>query len=612
MRARVGCAALLPFVVGVLAVILASKLRIQQNSPHAADTRDLVERLEDLATSVEFPLSELTGAPGRALRAAFNLSSSRADGVPSDSEAANQLCAALAAPLPLLCATLMERSSGGRSSSPVRAVLDFVSRLRSGFMPRRRQGSLPGSPLQVVVVGGGPVGLLSAVAAVQTGASVVVVERRATYERSVWFDITGEELDSPSLALLESWGLFHHQRIRVQRHTGTSTVSIRCAELEHFLAKALATVGARLRYERVATGVCNGSLVTVHAEASPPRNVDSCSFVQQPGVEALEFDVLVAADGTRSRLREHFDVAFEAQHAFFDPFLHRRVEATSIQQTTVIAKFKPSLGGTCPPLVEGDDPFAIASKVPEVTAAFKRFFYGYCELQLFLAASAKTPLSDEDPSVWRLLAEVASHILADARFRPRNPGVLRASLITPVANDSSRRPVSVFPVRIHTISPESLVLSLPQNGAGQSPRVVFAGDASVTALYRLGVGVNFALAGVSSLRRTLEACWAIRREPEQSRVWESFRKSYAARLRQLVERQLVHLFWESHCRVVVYGSELWVLREEELQPAAQPTRALEHEREEARGSGTPREGELYRQISPEEARRRCLFLPAAL
>jgi hypothetical protein len=41
--------------------------------------------------------------------------------------------------------------------------------------------------VKVVVVGGGPVGLLSAIAAQLTGAAVTVIEKRLQYKRSVWY-----------------------------------------------------------------------------------------------------------------------------------------------------------------------------------------------------------------------------------------------------------------------------------------------------------------------------------------------------------------------------------------------------------------------------------------
>lgn len=88
------------------------------------------------------------------------------------------------------------------------------------------------SSLQIVVAGAGPVGLLSAIAALQAGAWVTVVEQRTAYRRNVWFDLTGEGLDSPSQAILESWGLFD-QRVRVQRHNNTDIVSVRCGRQEN-------------------------------------------------------------------------------------------------------------------------------------------------------------------------------------------------------------------------------------------------------------------------------------------------------------------------------------------------------------------------------------------
>jgi 2-polyprenyl-6-methoxyphenol hydroxylase-like FAD-dependent oxidoreductase len=59
-----------------------------------------------------------------------------------------------------------------------------------------------GHRTRVVVVGGGPAGLLSAVTAAQAGCDVLVLEQRMEYVRNVWFDITGKQLNSPSQELL--------------------------------------------------------------------------------------------------------------------------------------------------------------------------------------------------------------------------------------------------------------------------------------------------------------------------------------------------------------------------------------------------------------------------
>ena len=71
------------------------------------------------------------------------------------------------------------------------------ARARQG--PRRRA-------LAVVVVGGGPVGLLNALEAHVGGAQVRVLEKRAHYTRRIWLDLLPQRDNSTSLRRLLKLG----------------------------------------------------------------------------------------------------------------------------------------------------------------------------------------------------------------------------------------------------------------------------------------------------------------------------------------------------------------------------------------------------------------------
>ncbi len=43
--------------------------------------------------------------------------------------------------------------------------------------------------LEVLIVGGGPVGLMSAIESYRNGGAVTVVEKRSEYTRNTWFDL---------------------------------------------------------------------------------------------------------------------------------------------------------------------------------------------------------------------------------------------------------------------------------------------------------------------------------------------------------------------------------------------------------------------------------------
>eukprot|EP00937_MAST-01D_sp_MAST-1D-sp2_P004976 g4976.t1 len=169
-----------------------------------------------------------------------------------------------------------EWEAGGATARRFARVAGFVSELARAVhasvgvheSPMRESGP----PLRVLVVGGGPAGLLHAVEAalhtralqvgVEVGAGgtagtgvsmhVTVLEKRDAWTRNTWFDLVPESADpsSVTLAVLTKWGFAHlRPALQLQEHAGTPIVSIRCALLEQFLARVL----------RVALSVATGT-----------------------------------------------------------------------------------------------------------------------------------------------------------------------------------------------------------------------------------------------------------------------------------------------------------------------------------------------------------------
>jgi hypothetical protein len=93
------------------------------------------------------------------------------------------------------------------------AVLFFQSLAGSRDAPAPSSSAAARSEtdnLRVVVVGGGPVGLMSAVTAALAGAHTTLIEKRRQHERNTWFDLLPNTFDgSPSLDTLQHWGVFN-------------------------------------------------------------------------------------------------------------------------------------------------------------------------------------------------------------------------------------------------------------------------------------------------------------------------------------------------------------------------------------------------------------------
>ena len=91
---------------------------------------------------------------------------------------------------------------------------------------------------------------------------------------------------------------------------------------------------------------------------------------------------------------------------------------------------------------------------------------------------------------------------------------------------------------------------------------LIAGDAAVTAHYRLGAGVNFAVeASLKTLRELLEGSTV-----------EAAAATANARADALVQRQLWAMLWESKCGFVTYHRELFAVAPDERGAARRTSR----------------------------------------
>lgn len=142
-------------------------------------------------------------------------------------------------------------------------------------------------PVAVVIVGGGPAGLATAIEARQAGARVTVVEKRNAYQRPQRLF-----LFEHSLGLLEKWGVDSSELNKMG--VGEECVGIvRISSLEEALLKRAQELGVLVIQDEF-------------VELSQQKR-----SITLEGGESLPYDILVAADGAHSSVRQALGIELD-------------------------------------------------------------------------------------------------------------------------------------------------------------------------------------------------------------------------------------------------------------------------------------------------------------
>jgi 2-polyprenyl-6-methoxyphenol hydroxylase-like FAD-dependent oxidoreductase len=139
-------------------------------------------------------------------------------------------------------------------------------------------------PAHVVVIGGGPAGLATAIEAKLAGASVQVVEKRSEYTRP-----QRQILVDNSIKLLKKWGVSVDQMKVVQINPDESIAIVSIHVLEECLAR---------RAREMNIEFFQGEFVRLNSDQTISVSSVSNSLV------TLSYDFLVGADGIHSKTRE--------------------------------------------------------------------------------------------------------------------------------------------------------------------------------------------------------------------------------------------------------------------------------------------------------------------
>ncbi len=152
------------------------------------------------------------------------------------------------------------------------------------------------SPLRVVVNGGGPAGLVNAVSAYTAGAEVTLLEKRSSYRRSVWFDLTSSQhilrtwdIFSPAQDILAAFGW--GEQDTHEKHSGNAgIIHVQCAELERFLSKVLHFLGVTVLGQRHGLGFCFAPPTAQHVVG------ETWGWVSAPADQAANYSSLGPRD----------------------------------------------------------------------------------------------------------------------------------------------------------------------------------------------------------------------------------------------------------------------------------------------------------------------------
>jgi len=143
------------------------------------------------------------------------------------------------------------------------------------------------NPLSVVIVGGGPAGLATAIEAYHAGAHVTVIEKRSAYVRSQLVF-----LFDPALELLQKWEVATPSMMVVELEKNRKMGIIKLKDLE----EALASRVAELSIDRI-----EGKFTK--------RFSDHIEVAVGGERRGLVYDILVGADGSHSGVREEMGVS---------------------------------------------------------------------------------------------------------------------------------------------------------------------------------------------------------------------------------------------------------------------------------------------------------------
>jgi hypothetical protein len=344
---------------------------------------------------------------------------------------------------------------------------------------------------KTLVVGSGPIGLFHALEAHSRGSAVRIMEKRSNFTRNMWFDL-GPSSWYGTLAHTKALG-FGFLDLEVvepastdQTTPSTDSIILRCQVLQRLLAKTSSIVGIELHFDR--------AFHSLVSESVDGKLVAAFKSLDGAIEDKITFDLMIAADGAQSSIRNHLGLTYLRQDRFF---IDKRIpiDIQGLSQPTILVNLRPDANGACPKLkVSPRDSLVLESleagmSIPGVTHTFRRFYYTHCHLQVLLTANNKLVQVESAETAkfeipWPLLFNLTSILLENPYD---NIDHLKANIVEIESPGEAKR----FDVEFFRIEIRKISSSIVQPHPSTSPSLVlFIGDASITAHYRMGVGIN--------------------------------------------------------------------------------------------------------------------------